>query len=163
MSALWPTWDDFIATGEKFQEGIGSDDVHFVDSATNTYNSILMQSGDHTYFDTDGSLVIESNPAVKEAWDASVSMVDAGITAKLKSFSNEWNAGFKNGTFATVACPAWMTGYIKEQAGEGNAGKWDIATVPGGGGNWGGSFLAVPTTSEPPGHGHRAGRLPHQR
>ena len=40
-----------------------------------------------------------------------------------------------------------MTGYIKEQAGEGNAGKWDIATVPGGGGNWGGSFLAVPKTS----------------
>jgi cellobiose transport system substrate-binding protein len=147
VSALWPTWDDFVATGEKFQKGIGSDKVHFVDSATNTYNSILMQSGDHTYFDTDGSLVIESNPAVKEAWDASVGMVDAGITARLKSFSNEWNAGFKNGTFATVACPAWMTGYIKEQAGEGNAGKWDIASVPGGGGNWGGSFLAVPTTS----------------
>jgi cellobiose transport system substrate-binding protein len=147
VSALWPTWDDFVATGEKFQSGIGSDKVHFVDSATNTYNSILMQSGDHTYFDPDGSLVIESNPAVKEAWDASVSMVDADITAKLKSFSNEWNAGFKNGTFATVACPAWMTGYIKEQAGEGNAGKWDIASVPGGGGNWGGSFLAVPKTS----------------
>ena len=44
VSALWPTWDDFIATGEQFQQGIGSDDVHFVDSATNTYNSILMQS-----------------------------------------------------------------------------------------------------------------------
>ena len=59
-------------TGEQFQEGIGYDDVHFVDSATNTYNSILMQSGDHTYFDTDDNLVIESNPAVKEAWDPSV-------------------------------------------------------------------------------------------
>ena len=45
VSALWPTWDDFIATGEQFQEGIGDDKVHFVDSATNTYNSILMQSG----------------------------------------------------------------------------------------------------------------------
>ena len=58
-----------------------------------------------------------------------------------------WNAGFKNGTFATIACPAWMTGYIKEQAGDANSGKWDIASVPGGGGNWGGSFLAVPTAS----------------
>ena len=28
------------------------------------------------------------------------------------------------------------------------AGKWDIATVPGGGGNWGGSWLAVPTPSK---------------
>jgi len=107
-----------------------------------------MQSADHTYFDTDGNLVIEENPAVKEAWDTALAMSDAGISAKLKSFSNEWNAGFKNGNFATIACPAWMTGYIKEQAGEENAGKWDIATVPGGGGNWGGSFLAVPTVSK---------------
>ncbi|MGD9959212.1 extracellular solute-binding protein [Nocardioides sp.] len=148
VSALWPTWEDYIAIGQKFEDGIGDDKVHFVDSATNTYNSILMQSSDHTYFDTDGTLVIDSNPAVREAWDTSVQMVDDGITSRLKSFSNEWNAGFKNGSFATIACPAWMTGYIKEQAGEANAGKWDIASVPGGGGNWGGSFLAVPTASK---------------
>ena len=53
---------------------------------------------DHTYFDTDGNLVIEDNPAVKEAWDTALAMSDAGISAKLKSFSNEWNAGFKNGS-----------------------------------------------------------------
>ncbi len=148
VAALWPTWEDYIATGEEFQDGIGDDSVHFVDAATNMYNSILMQSGDHTYFDTDGELVIESNPGIKDAWDLSAEMIDAGISAKLRSFSNEWNAGFKNGSFATVACPAWMTGYIEEQAGADNAGKWDIAPVPGGGGNWGGSFLAVPTSSE---------------
>ena len=148
VGALWPTWDEFIATGERFQEGIGDDGVHFIDSATNTYNSILMQSGDHTYFDRDGELVLDSNPAVKDAWDQAVAMAEAGISARLKSFSNEWNAGFKNGAFATVACPAWMTSYIEEQAGESGAGKWDIASVPGGGGNWGGSFLAVPTASE---------------
>jgi len=148
VAALWPTWEDFTAVGEQFQSAIGRDDVHFIDSATNTYNSILMQSGDMTYFDTDDNLVIDSNPAVKEAWDTALGMSDAGISAKLKSFSNEWNAGFKNGSFATIACPAWMTGYIKEQAGDENAGKWDITTVPGGGGNWGGSFLAVPTASK---------------
>jgi cellobiose transport system substrate-binding protein len=148
VSALWPTWDDFVSVGEQFQDGIGDDNVHFIDSATNTYNAILMQSGDETYFDHDNNLIIDSNPAVKTAWDESVSMIDAGITAKLKSFSNEWNAGFKNGSFATVACPAWMTGYIEEQSGPDNAGKWDIASVPGGGGNWGGSFLAVPTSSD---------------
>jgi len=148
VSALWPTWDEFIAAGEKFQDGIGSEDVHFIDSATNTYNSILMQSGDYTYFDPEDNFVMESNDAVKGAWDQAVAMVDAGISAQLKSFSTEWNAGFKNGAFATVACPAWMTGYITEQAGDGAAGKWDIAAVPGGGGNWGGSFLGVPTSSE---------------
>ena len=51
VGKLWPTWDDYIATGQKYQAGIKDAKSHFVDSATNTYNSILMQSGDHTYFD----------------------------------------------------------------------------------------------------------------
>jgi cellobiose transport system substrate-binding protein len=148
VSALWPTWDDFTDVGKQFKAGIKDDKIGFLDSVTNTYNSILMQSGDHTYYDTDNTLVLEENPAVKDAWDQSVEMIDAGISAQLKSFSDEWNAGFKNGTFATVACPAWMTGYITEQAGDDNAGKWDIAAIPGGGGNWGGSFLAVPKQSK---------------
>jgi cellobiose transport system substrate-binding protein len=148
VAALWPTWDDYIATGKRFEAGIKDAKSHFVDSATNTYNSILMQSGDHTYFDRSDKLVIESNPAVKSAWDESLKMVDEGLSAKLKAFSPEWNAGFKNGSFATLACPAWMTGYIKDQAGAENAGKWDITTVPGGGGNWGGSWLGVPKQSK---------------
>ncbi|QIG44505.1 extracellular solute-binding protein [Nocardioides anomalus] len=147
VAALWPTWDAFTQVGEQFQDAMG-DDVHFIDSATNTYNSILMQTADETYFDHDNKLIIDSNPAVQNAWDTALAMSDAGISAKLKSFSNEWNAGFKNGAFATIACPAWMTSYIEEQAGDENAGKWDITTVPGGGGNWGGSFLAVPTVSK---------------
>ncbi|KAA1398135.1 ABC transporter substrate-binding protein [Aeromicrobium ginsengisoli] len=148
VAKLWPTWDDFIATGEKFQAGIKNDKIHFIDAATNVYNSILMQGGDETYFDRDNKLVVESNPAVKNAWDLANTMIDDKLTAKLAAFSDEWNAGFKNGSFATIACPAWMTGYIKGQAGDSFAGKWDIATVPGGGGNWGGSWLAVPKTSK---------------
>ena len=148
VGALWPTWDDFLTVGEEFEAGIGDEDINFVDSSTNTYNSILMQSGSETYFDTEDNLIIEDNPAVKESWDQALAMDEAGLTAELQSFTDEWNAGFKNGAFATIACPAWMTGYIMDQAGEENAGKWDIATVPGGGGNWGGSFLAVPADSE---------------
>ena len=148
VAKLWPTWDDFIATGEKFTTGIKDDKIHFIDAATNVYNSILMQGGDETYFDRDNKLVVDSNPAVKNAWDLANKMIDANLTAKVQAFTKEWNAGFKNGSFATIACPAWMTGYIKGQAGDNFTGKWDIATVPGGGGNWGGSFLAVPTVSK---------------
>jgi len=152
VSALWPTWDAYIATGKKFQGAVGSDKVHFLDAATNTYNSILMQAAgqtsNDTYFNTGGDFIMETNPAVKTAWTEAQQIVDANLSAKLKSFSNEWNAGFKNGAFATIACPAWMTGYIQGQAGDAASGKWDIANVPGGGGNWGGSFLAVPTQSK---------------
>ena len=42
-----------------------------------------------------------------------------------------------------------MMGYIQGQAPE-TKGKWDIAAVPGAGGNWGGSYLAVPKQSKHP-------------
>ena len=40
-----------------------------------------------------------------------------------------------------------MMGYIQGQAPK-TAGDWDIAAVPGGGGSWGGSFLAIPKQSK---------------
>ncbi|GAB6901718.1 ABC transporter substrate-binding protein [Kineosporia succinea] len=151
VSKLWPTWDDYIATGEKFLKG-AKGDTKFVDSATNTYNSILMQyAGEapgYTYFDQSNNLTFDSNPAVKNAWDTTNKVLAAGLSANLKSFTTEWNAAFKQDKFATIACPAWMTANIKGQAGADGEGKWDIATIPGGSGSWGGSFLAVPTQSK---------------
>jgi cellobiose transport system substrate-binding protein len=70
-------------------------------------------------------------------------------SAGLAAFSSGWNTGFQKGTFATVTCPAWMMGYIQSQAPK-TKGLWDIAAVPGGGGNWGGSFLTVPKQSKHP-------------
>ncbi|MEH0827491.1 extracellular solute-binding protein [Micromonospora aurantiaca] len=150
VGALWPTWDEFIATGQKFA---AADKKHkFVDSATNFYNVVLMQVAGqgtgYTYYDKSNKMVIDQNPDVKTAYDLTTKMIAAGLSNNLQSFSNEWNAGFKNGTFATIACPAWMTGVIKGQAGDAAAGKWDIAKAPGAGGNWGGSFLGVPKSSK---------------
>ncbi|EEP74205.1 extracellular solute-binding protein [Micromonospora sp. ATCC 39149] len=150
VGALWPTWDQFIAAGQKF---VAADKKHkFVDSATNFYNVVLMQTAGngtgYTYYDKSNKLVIGENPDVRTAYDLATKMIAAGLSNNLQSFSNEWNAGFKNGTFATIACPAWMTGVIKGQAGDAAAGKWDVAKAPGNGGNWGGSFLAVPKSSK---------------
>ena len=45
------------------------------------------------------------------------------MSAKLKQFDKPWDQGFANGTFATVACPAWMLGYIKEKSGDPRQGQ----------------------------------------
>ena len=146
LSAMWPDWNAFIATGQKFQEaGTG---VKWVDSATNMLNPIVAQQP-VGYFDTSDQLVFDTNPGIKTAWDSTMDMISKDESAGLAAFSPEWNAGFKKGKFATVACPAWMMGYIKDQAPD-TSGKWDVAAIPGGGGNWGGSFLAVPKESENP-------------
>lgn len=151
LAALWPTWEEYIGVGEEFvaaDTGKG-----FLDAATNVYNSMLMQiagnSSGYTYYNTDNELDLD-NPDIKAAWDLTIEMIDKGLSAGLNSFSDEWNAGFQSGSFATIACPAWMTGVIAGAAGDGAAGQWDVTDAPGDGGNWGGSFLTVPAESEHP-------------
>ena len=57
-----------------------------------------------------------------------------------------------------MLCPGWMLGVIEGNA-EGVKG-WDVANVfPGGGGNWGGSYLTVPTAERAPRGGQGARRL----
>ena len=88
--------------------------MKWVDSATNMLNPILAQQP-VGYFDTSDQLVFDSNPGVKTAWDSTMEMISKKESAGLAAFSPEWNAGFKKGKFATVACPAWMMGYIQDR------------------------------------------------
>jgi cellobiose transport system substrate-binding protein len=149
VSKLWPSWDEFIATGTKFKAA--NTGASFIDAGTNVFNMILMQyagkGSGYTYYDTSDKYVLDSNPTVKDAWDTTMKIIGAGLSGNYQSFSDQWTAAFKQSKFATIACPAWMTGVIKGNAGDALTGKWDIATVPGNAGNWGGSFLSVPTQS----------------
>lgn len=146
VSKLWPDWASYIATGEKFAAKVKN--AKFVDSSTNLYNTILMQTAGsgtgYTYFDKSDKLALSTNPDIKKAWDITNQMTAAGLSAGLTSFSDDWSKGFKNATFATIAAPAWMLANIKSNSGDAAKGKWDLADIPGGGGNWGGSFLTVP-------------------
>jgi cellobiose transport system substrate-binding protein len=144
VSALWPTWEKFIAVGKRFQKGAPKG-VKFFDSGSNVFNAMIGQLNP-AYYTSKGKVIVGSNPKVKNAWNLTMQAVKAKESAGFAAFSNDWNTGYKKGTFATVTCPAWMMGYIQGQAPK-TKGKWDIASVPGGGGNWGGSFLAVPKQS----------------
>jgi len=155
VSALWPTWDAFIATGQKYRAATGKG---MLDSVTTAASAVMFQVGGDMFYDKDNNLygsdgktlVASQSKAVKEAWATSLKMVDANITAKDSTWSTEWSAGFKNGQFAATFCPSWMTGIVQENSGADNKGKWDVAAVPGGSGNWGGSWLSVPTQSKYP-------------
>ena len=147
VSKLWPTWQAFLNVGKRFQANAPSG-VHFFDSGSNVYNAIIAQA-DPAYYDASGKVIASTNPKVANAWNLPMQGLAANESAGLAAFSNQWNTGFKQGTFATVTCPAWMMGYIQGQAPK-TKGKWDVAAVPGGGGNWGGSFLAVPKQSSHP-------------
>jgi cellobiose transport system substrate-binding protein len=153
VTKLWPTWDDFIKVGQQFTKKVGGG-TKFIDSAETYYNTILMQEAgkgsNQTYFDQSNKFVMESNPAVKTAFDETVKMSQAGLANGVQFLSDPWSQALKKDAFATAPCPAWMLGLIKEFGGDAQKGKWDVAGVPGGGGNWGGSWLAVPTQSKHP-------------
>jgi len=147
VSKLWPTWQAYIATGKRYQAKAPKG-TFFFDSGSNVYNAMIGQLNP-AYYDASGKVIASTNPKVKAAWDLTMQGVLAGEDAGLAAFSTNWNTGYKKGLFATVTCPAWMMGYIQGQAPK-TKGKWDIAATPGTGGNWGGSFLAVPKQSSHP-------------
>jgi cellobiose transport system substrate-binding protein len=153
VSALWPTWDKFIEAGRKYRQATGK---ALLDSVTTAASAVMFQAGGDLFYDKDNNIVADKSAAVKQAWDTSLKVVDANLTAKVRTWSKEWEAGFKNGSFAATFCPSWMLGIVEGNSGAGNKGKWDVAAVPGGSGNWGGSWLAVPMQSK---HQREAAKL----
>ena len=158
VAKLWPTWDDFIKVGQQFQEKVP--DVKFVDGLNTWFNVVLSQEaakhGNVSYYDRENNLIVETNPAVKAAFDFAAKVNEAGISAKLRNFQDPWFAGMRKGAFATLGCPGWMLGVVQGtitedgEKPEQGKGDWDVAAVPGGSGNWGGSWLAVPKQSKYP-------------
>jgi cellobiose transport system substrate-binding protein len=139
------TWDDYFALGEKF---VKSSDAKWYDASGSVAQAMLNQV-EYPFEEADNTVNVE-NPELKELYDTVTGHTDS-LSTRNPQWSDDWNASFTNDGFATMPCPGWMRANIKTNTGE-PAPKgvvWDIADVfPGGGGNWGGSFLAVPKTSE---------------
>lgn len=144
VSALWPTWDDFIKVGEQYKAATGKG---MIDTTVYAVYNPSSRQGDELYYGEDDELVYDSNPQVRTSFDRALSAIP--ISTNIKPFSEEWNAALNNGDIATVPAPSWMQTYIKQQAPE-TAGKWDIAAVPENAGNAGGSQLTIPAKSDNP-------------
>ena len=148
LGQMWSTWDGFINVGKQYMASSTKPaDAKFLDSAASIFSAAVYQ-GQYAYADANGKPIPETSDGVKTAWGYATQAATAGLTAGLTQFGDQWNSAFANGAFATIACPAWMLGYIKSQAGDQYADKWDVAPLPGGSANWGGSWLGVPTASK---------------
>ena len=134
-------WDHYFEIGEQFT---AKSDAAWYDSAMSAYQGMINQV-ENAYEENDGTVIATENSEVKDIYNQVLeNSVDKDLSAHLQLWSDDYEAGFQSGAFATTFCPGWMLGSI-----EGNAAGvegWDIANVfPGGGGNWGGSYLTVPT------------------
>ncbi|MEV6108280.1 extracellular solute-binding protein [Streptomyces sp. NPDC051940] len=142
VAKLWAgDWQKYLDAGKTFQ-GKAKKGVTWVDSAGGLYNAAISSAATR-YYDDAGEAIYKTNPDVKAAYDVAASAAADGLTAKLEQFSKPWDQAMNKGTFATISCPPWMQGYIKDKAGDAGNGKWDVAAAPKAG-NWGGSYLGVP-------------------
>lgn len=135
-------WETYLSEGRKFTAASG---IPFFDGAGGTYAGMVQQLA-NPYEDADGNPIpLAENTEVKAIYDLLAEYKD--ISAGLEQWSEDWVSAFQNDGFANMLCPPWMMGPI-----EGNASGvtgWDIADVfPGGGGNWGGSYLTVPSQGD---------------
>ena len=142
LNQQWATWDGFIKFGQKYEAAAGKKG-HFLDSTGSIFNAAVTQ-GKEEYDNAAGKPDVANSDGVKTAWALGTQAAQAKITAGLSQFSTPWNQAFANGAFAAISCPSWMLGYITSQAGQAVSGDWDVANIPGGASNWGGSWLGVP-------------------
>jgi cellobiose transport system substrate-binding protein len=142
VAGLFTTWDDLFEVGAQYKEAT---DKPFLDSANSILQGLANQL-EETYEDADGNVIATENPAVRETFDT---VIEKGvpISAYAGQWSEDWYASMANGEFAAMLCPPWMHGIISGEAPDVTG--WDIADVfPGGGSNWGGSYLTIPANGE---------------
>ncbi len=143
VAAQMGTWDDYFALGEDFVKKVP--DTAWYDSSGGLAQAMLNQVANP--FETDDNTVDVENPELEAVWADVTGNIKKGLSTRLPQWSDDWTASFQNDGFATMACPGWMLGVVEGNA-EGVKG-WDFADVfPGGGGNWGGSFLTVPAQGD---------------
>lgn len=131
-------WDNFFQIGADYTAATGKP---FIDSANSVLQGMVNQL-EIAYEETDGSIVATENADIKAAYEAVTSKA-VPISAYSGQWSEDWFASLAGGEFAVMLCPGWMLGVISGNAADTTG--WDIADAfPGGGGNWGGSYLTVP-------------------
>jgi cellobiose transport system substrate-binding protein len=141
----WSTWPGYLRLGREFKAHIAQGPA-FTDSVTSLYNAMVGQAAQQ-YYSPSGGLVVGANPAIKSAWATAVTAAQDGLSAKLVPQSAGWEQGVTRGSFATVICSASMLRQISSLAGPVGSGQWNVTTAPGGAGNSGGFYLAVPKAS----------------
>lgn len=135
-------WDNFLDVADQYREATGQP---MIDSANSVLQGIVNQM-EYTYTEADGAVIATTNPEIQAAYEL---VVERAIpnSAYSGQWSDDWFASMAGGEFAAMLCPGWMLGVIEGGAPE--VAGWDIADVfPGGGGNWGGSYLTVPADGD---------------
>jgi multiple sugar transport system substrate-binding protein len=138
------SWESFIDAGKTIKAKTG---VYLLPNAGSIFNVYIrsnIKSGDGIYFDSKDKPLLTS-PRFVKAMELAKAVRVAGLDQKIGSWSNEWNEGFKRGSFAVEMSGAWLAGHLNDYIAPETKGLWRAANLPGGAyASWGGSFYGIP-------------------
>lgn len=139
------TWEAYLEAGSTLRKA--TPDVYLATSVNMIYDQATSQQA-KLYMDTKDNF-IGDGPQVRKPWDLAVDAYKRKITANATDFGNDWNAGLSSGRIASFVGAVWAGQILSDAAGP-TSGKWRVCRAPGGAGNAGGSFLAIPKACRDP-------------
>jgi cellobiose transport system substrate-binding protein len=145
LARAWSSWPGFLASGREFRQRIPHGPA-FMDSVTGVYNAMVSQAGPAPAGQAAPSAA-GGAAAIRRAWASAAMAAKDGLSAGLAPQTRGWDTGVTRLSFATTVCPPWLLGPIERLSGRHGAGTWAVTAVPGGTGNWGGFYLAIPRAS----------------
>ncbi|MBO0842734.1 MAG: carbohydrate ABC transporter substrate-binding protein [Nocardioides sp.] len=141
VTKYFSSWDTYFKTGALFVKRVPGS--KWYDSSGSIAQAMLNQTR-YPFQDRNGTVDLQ-NDGLRNVY-GTVASHAATLSTGADLWSDQWTANFTDNGFATIPCPGWMFANIKKAAPKVKG--WDIADAfPGGGGNWGGSYLAVPKQS----------------
>ncbi len=146
---LTESWASFIAAGQQIKARTGALLVPNAQSLADLFVRANVASGEGIFFDNEDRPLLQT-PRFERAFELARQVREAGLDGKFAPWTNEWNEGFRRGSFATEMSGAWLAGHLSRYMAPLTKGLWRAAQLPGGAfASWGGSFYAIPKQIAP--------------
>lgn len=120
------TWDQLIEEGKKLPDDIAL--LSLPGAAIDLYWRMLYRQLGGMEFDQEGRIAFDNEKALRV-----IRLLDrlgeSGLTNSTANWSQQWFAGFKNGSITGYCTGAWFTSTLKTSLSE-TAGNWRVMRLP---------------------------------
>jgi cellobiose transport system substrate-binding protein len=131
----WKTWQGYLGVGEQYRAKSPNGPPYTASPAA-LYEAMIGQAREQ-YYSATGAMVLGHSQAVSSAWATTVQAIQDGLTAG--SGGSGGSAGSGGGMPVSMPCSPSTLSQLH--------GQWNLIASPGGAGDLGGFFLAIPRTS----------------
>ncbi len=150
VQKLLSTWEGFIETGKILTRDASGDGRidHWMLADAGELAHVIRRADHLGFFDEQGQPIVNRESLVYGVTIAQQAR-QAGLDARIGSWTTEWYEAIRRGTTATVVSGAWMGGHIRGWIAPETEGLWGVVSLPDSMyANYGGSFLAIPESSK---------------